>query len=142
VISHTDWRGILTVQITVVASWTAAERCFAVSRPTVEAVVVVLITDLVEAHTLRVLDTLSLTDIGVRVTEVSNIAVVVVPAATDVSSSVTYWGRIGTVEITVVTSLAATVIGAAVSATEEAIVVVLVADLVPVFTEWMIVADL
>ena len=38
-------------------TWTAAERCFAVSSPTVEAVVVVLVTDLVEAHTLRVLHT-------------------------------------------------------------------------------------
>ena len=123
-------------------TWTTAERCFAVSSSTVEAVVVVLITDLVEAHTLRVLHTLRLANIGVRVTEISDIAIVVVPAATDVSSSVTYWGRIGTVEITVVTSLATTVIGAAVSATEEAIVVVRIADLVPAVTERMIVADL
>ena len=39
------------------STWTAAIRGTAVSRPTVEAVVVVLITDLVEAHTLRVLQT-------------------------------------------------------------------------------------
>ena len=58
------------------------------------------------------------------------------------SSPITDWSGIGTVEITVVTSLAATVIGAAVPATEEAVVVVLIADLVPAFTEWMIVADL
>ena len=83
-----------------------------------------------------------LANIGVSVTEISNIAIIIVPATTDVSSPITYWSGIGTVEITVVTSLAATVIGAAVPATEEAIVVVLVADLVPAFTEWMIVADL
>lgn len=41
-------------------TWTAAERCFAVSSSAVEAVVVVLITDLVEAQTLRVLHTLRL----------------------------------------------------------------------------------
>ena len=123
-------------------TWTAAERCFAVSSATVEAVVVLLIADLVEAYTLRVLHTLRLTNIGVCVTEISDIAVIVVPAATDMSGSVTDWSGIGTVEITVVTSLTATVVGAAVSATEEAIVVVFIADLVPAFTEWMIVADL
>ena len=58
------------------------------------------------------------------------------------SGSVTDGSGIGTVEITVVTSLATPVIGAAVSATEEAVVVVLIADLVPAVTEWMIVADL
>merc|ERR1711936_170809 len=105
------------------APWTAAERCFAVSSSTVEEVVVVLITDLVEAHTLRVLYTLRLANIGVRVTEISDIAVIVVPAATDVSSSITDWSGVGTVEITVVASLAAAVIGTTVSATEEAIVV-------------------
>ena len=54
-ISHTDWRGILTVEVTVVASWTAAIRGPTVSTPTVEAVVVLVITDLVEAQTLGVL---------------------------------------------------------------------------------------
>ena len=123
-------------------TWTAAERCFAVSSATVEAVVVLLIADLVEAHTLRVLHTLRLTNIGVCVTEISDIAVIVVPAATEVRTAVTDWSGIGTVEITVVTSLATPVIGAAVSATEEAVVVVLIASLVPAGTEWMIVADL
>ena len=124
------------------AAWTAAIRGLTVSSSTVEAVVVVLITDLVEAHTLRVLYTLRLANIGVSVTEISNIAVIIVPATTDVSSPITDWSGIGTVEITVVTSLTATVIGTTVSATEEAVVVVLIADLVPAFTEWMIVADL
>jgi len=79
------------------APWTTAERCFAVSSPTVEAVVIVLITDLVEAHTFRVLHTLRLANIGVGVAEISNIAVVVVPAATDMSGSITDWCGIGTV---------------------------------------------
>jgi len=77
------------------APWTTAERCFAVSSPTVEAVVIVLVTDLVEAHTLRVLHTLCLADIGVGVTEISNITVVVVPAATDMSASITDWCWVG-----------------------------------------------
>jgi len=57
VISHTDWLGILTVEITVMAAWTAAIRGLTVSSSTVEAVVVLGIADLVEAHTLRVLNT-------------------------------------------------------------------------------------
>ena len=109
---------------------------------TEEAVVVVLITDLVKSIAFVILHALRLAGIGVGVTEISDIAVVVVPAATDVSCSITNWCGIGTVEITVVTSLATPVIGAAVSATEEAVVVVLIADLVIAFTEWMIVADL
>ena len=58
------------------------------------------------------------------------------------SGPIAYWSRISTVKIAVVTSLATPVIGAAVSATEEAVVVVLIADLVPAGTEWMIIADL
>ena len=137
----TDWSGIGTVQIAVVTSLAAPVICPTVSA-TEEAVVVVLIADLVEAHTFRVLHTLRLTNIGVCVTEISDITIVVVPAATDMRGPVTDWSGIGTVQITVVTSLATPVIGAAVSATEEAVVVVLIADLVPAGTEWMIVADL
>ena len=70
------------------------------------------------------------------------IAVIVVPASTDVRVSITDRSGILAVEITVVTSWTTSVVRGAVSATEEAIVVVLVADLVPAFTEWMIVADL
>ena len=57
VISHTDWLGILTVEITVMASWTAAIKGLAVSSSAVEAVVVLVIADLVEAQTLGVLHT-------------------------------------------------------------------------------------
>ena len=139
--SITDWSGVGTVEITVVTSLAAAVIGTTVSA-TEEAIVVVRIADLVKSLAFVIFHTLGFANIGVSVAEIPDIAIVVVPATTDVSSSITDWSWIGAVEITVVTSLTATVIGAAVSATEEAIVVVFIADLVPAFTEWMIVADL
>jgi len=121
----------LTVQIAVVASWTTTVNCrIAISDSTIEAVVIVLITDLVESVTLRILKTLSLTNIGISVTEIPNIAIIVVPTSTNVRAAITDRCRVLTVEIAVVAAFATTVVGATVSATEETVVVILIADLV------------
>ena len=61
-------------------TWAAAVSSIAVSSSAVEAVGIIFIADLVKPHTLRVLDTLSFASVSVRVAEVSNITVIVIPA--------------------------------------------------------------
>lgn len=65
-------------------SWTATEGLIAVSHPAIEAVGVLLIADLIESDAFGVLHTLSLANIGICVTEIPNIAIIVVPTSTDV----------------------------------------------------------
>merc|ERR1712223_1406976 len=118
---------VLTVQSTVMASWTAT-ICIGrtIILSTVEAVVILSIANLVKSITLCVCQAhIELTD-SINVTEVFSMAVTVIITLAGMVSQVTDRSRVLTVEATVMTSFTATIFTATAIAiiTKETVVVI------------------
>ena len=109
-IPETDRSGILTVQITVVTSWTTAVLSIAVSDPAIEAVVVVIIADLIESDALCIGYALRHANVGICIAVIAIIAISIVPTSTDVRVSITDRSGVLTVEVAVMASLATSIV--------------------------------
>jgi len=129
--------GVLTVQGTVMASWaTTISVVRAVILSTVEAVVMLSITNLIISITLCVCQTnVELAD-SIIVTEVFCMAVTVIIALAGVASQVTHRSRVLTVQSTVMASWTAAIcIGRTIIlSTIEAVVILSIANLVKPIT--------
>jgi len=134
----TDWGGVGTVDTTLMTTWAASVIGVTVSSAE-EAVVMVSITHLIKTLALIVVITVRHTEASVGVAPVLSIAVTVLAAATGVGLLVTHWSWVGTVESTVMTPFTAAIVTAALSSTEEAVVMLSIAGHVEPVTEWVII---
>jgi len=123
-----------TVQAIVVATLATSISSSTVS-PTEGTVIIQSVAELVPAITERVVITLWLTGVSVRVAEVSHITVSISLATTGVAVQVADRLGVGTVQAVIVATLATSILGSTVSPTEGTVIISRVADLVPSSTE-------